>query len=60
MTDSRVLLGIMLMFTAQAIHSVTATPLRIGAFNLHIFGASKYADNSTVAIISRVSQFKYS
>ena len=53
MTNIRVFLGV----TAVIIQTVlvTATPLRIGAFNLHVFGATKAAEPSTLSIYSRVS-----
>ena len=34
--------------------SVTSTPLRIGAFNLHVYGENRSSRNSTVSIIAEV------
>ena len=44
-------LGIFLSFAIQ----VSTTPLHIGAFNLHIFGQSKFSESEVVSIISKVS-----
>ena len=42
------------MFITQTV-LVTTTPLRIGAFNLQIYGQTKSSMNSTVSIIGQVS-----
>ena len=46
------------MFTVQVV-SVTSTPLRIGAFNLQIYGEIKSSMNSTVSIIAEVRHSTY-
>ncbi|XP_065900767.1 deoxyribonuclease-1-like isoform X2 [Dysidea avara] len=43
-------LGIFLSFAIQ----VSTTPLHIGAFNLHIFGQSKFSESEVVSIISKI------
>ena len=53
MSNTRVLLGVAVVFIIQAV-SVNTTPLRIGAFNLQIYGQTKSSMNSTVSIISQV------
>ena len=53
MSNTRVLLGVAVVFIIQAV-SVTTTPLRIGAFNLQIYGQTKSSRNSTVSIIGQV------
>ena len=35
---------------------VAGTPLRIGSFNLQVFGTSKASEDSTMSIYSRVSR----
>ena len=47
------LLAVTIVFIIQVV-SVTSTPLRIGAFNLQIYGETKSSMNSTVSIIAEV------
>ena len=54
MPNTRVLLAVAVVFIVQAV-LVTTTPLRIGAFNLQIYGQAKSSMNSTVSIIGQVS-----
>lgn len=51
--NSGALLAVTVVLLVQVV-LVTATPLRIGAFNLQVFGASKSSQNSTVSVISQI------
>ena len=55
MSNIRVFLGVTIVFIQGII--ATATPLRIGAFNLQVFGATKASENSTVSVYSKVRMY---
>ena len=55
MSNIRVFLGVTVVFIQGII--ATATPLHIGAFNLHVFGATKASENSTVSVYSKVRMY---
>ena len=53
MANIKAILGLTVVFIQGNL--VAGTPLRIGSFNLQVFGASKASEESTMSIYSRVS-----